>query len=327
MSVLVIFTGPEDKKLIRLRLPGRHMFQRIFLKWGEPVLVDDEEALHILKHPGFIQKGFSVNSWLDSNPGEYVAVRRHAALGDVIQLLMSLRDQLELQKKVTIETQNQYKEVVDYFWKPEVTGKPGIIVNFDGLAELDQTDAYYKTLHRVDIFRQTLGMDNTGALPLMMLEDHSDFWAKSTIRTPSEPYVVMNYKGSRPDNTINPDIVLDVIEGLRKNVRVIVMGAPISDHPDNYPDNLDFPSLFKVVANAKCTVVTDSGLLWVSHITHTPVLAMLRETTYETRVRYAHPNSQVLDLKKLSNGADDHLPFVYSEGPDVLVDKILEQLN
>lgn len=330
MSVLVVFTGPEDERLVRVRLPGLH-FEATFQRWKTPKMVPDEVWEHLQSQPGFIEKGFSLKQWLETNEDKSLVIRRHSALGDLIQLIMALHDKPELLFRVEIETQYRYQKFADYFWPTKIDKSKvstGLVLNFDGLVELDQTEDYYRKLHRIDIFREFLGIyQEEPQLPKFLEQDLSDYWKNARLRIPATDYYVINQKGSRYDNTLPPDLLQKLVDKLRETTRVVlVTTAPT--HPDDLPDDLEYPALFRVVANAKRLIVTDSGLLWVAHLTKTPTTLLLGNTTFETRLKYLPADKNFLDVKTLVDKYEhSYEKYLYDGDFLPFYDAVLEKLN
>lgn len=330
MSVLAVFTGPEDERLVRVRFQGKH-WEAIFKRWKTPVMVPDDVWEFLQKQPGFLEKGFSMNAWFEKHPDESITIRRHSALGDLIQLILALHERPHLLEKIELETQPRYKCFAKYFWPSRVDKKicpTGLVLNFDGLVELDQTEDYYRKMHRIDIFREFLGIyEEEPQAPKFLLEDHSPYWEKARIRTPAANYFVINQKGSRFDNTLPPDLLQALVNLLREKYRVVLVTND-PQHPDDLPDDLEYPALFKVVAQAKRVIVTDSGLLWVAHLTNTPVTAMLGNTTPETRLRYAPPASNHVDVKELVESYEHSFEkYLYEGDVNQLYYKVEEKIS
>lgn len=320
----ILYTGPQPSIGVGLYSAGLfHVFHR----WGAPVGFPDEIAEQILKNPGFIERGFAVRNWLEKNPGKRIELRRVSALGDVLQLLIALNDFPELKDRVRIFTQFRYKELVERFWGPSFSGQPDLVINFDGLVERDATDPEFSKFHRIDIYRQALGFPCE--VPCKFLEqDHSSYWTSAILDLPGTPYWILNQKGSRIDNSLHPETLKSCVEILRKKIPVVL----ITDNPQSeldYPDNLPWRELFKLVAGAKRVICTDSGLLWVAHFTRTPVTVILRKSRPEQRLTYAPSGSRCVDLltfpeSELSRGTE---PYVFSGSPEMLAEQILKSFE
>lgn len=329
----IVYTGPQESTQIRIHRP--RLYIQNFQRWKKPVNVPDEYADPILKMPGFIEEGFSLKSWLQKrgNQNSYIEITRVAALGDLLQLIMALRDEDFFDGKFLIKTQERYNGIVEAYIPPipkEWRKKdPILCLHLDGLVERDHEEgSRFVEMHRVDIFRETLGVDYTGRPRMLDKMDLSHFWKVSSWE-PKKPksYVLMNFKGSRIDNTIQPDVLLETIRILRNHLRLVLIVPDdwdLPSHPDNYPDNMDYPTLFKMVHNADRVFVTDSGLLWVSHITNTPVIGMLRKTKPPQRLSYASEGTKHLDFNLLKSEPRTKDPYVYSGDPEELAEALLK---
>lgn len=324
----IIYTGPQNEVLIRLHKPAPQ-FNAIFRRWGKPVPVPECHVELILKMPGFIEKNFSMTQWLDRYPDSVVEIARYSALGDVLQLILALRDKSYLSNRIRIRTQESYKELATHFWFGNVAdpSKVTLRLNFDGLVEQDATSALFSGMHRVDIYRQALEFD-LNKKPIMMNEDLSAYWGDPRIKIPYGKYWVINRSGSRKDNSLDPLIIDEVVSKLRDKIQLVQIRDITkgdTDHPLDFHCGQDYPDLFYLVKNSQGVLVTDSGLMWVSHFTNTPIHVMLKSSPSSTRMNYAPDGSTHINLNKLEPFIPS--PYAWSGDSDLLVKALLNNLN
>lgn len=244
-----------------------------------------------------------VGSFLDELSARNVRefyIRRTFATGDVLMLVPLIRHLRCLGYDPFLMTKARYLDVLRLLGVRSFPYERSLGANvggygiwLDGTVEQDHVRPRLQKFHRIEIYSQALGLKklpkeldwscNTGRFPI----PQSEFY--------EEPYVVFQGGGSTFRKRLPAQTVLALIKRLNnEGVKILYIGDPIQlKSVDRRMTKLQFyaeslPELFSWIAKARCLITMDSGPLWISHFTQTPVVAIFGPTRPETRVTF-HP--------------------------------------
>jgi len=240
-----------------------------------------------------------INYWKDRGI-KRIFLRRTFAMGDILMLVPIVRYLRKLGFDPYIKTVNRYFSIlrqlnIDY--SPIGFGPDGGGIELDKTVERDHSHSKLQKYHRIQIYMLALGFDsfpetldwryNEKNFP--KLEELKGFKFKK------KDYIVFQGSGSTKAKTLPKVRIESLINTLNENgIKVVYIGNSITlnlDKPEltdmacvKYP----FPQLFPLFKHAKAAVIMDSGPLWLSHFTETPIVVIFGPTSPETRLHY-HP--------------------------------------
>jgi len=210
-------------------------------------------------------------------------LQRTFALGDMLMLVPVIRYLRTLGYDPWIRTTDLFTKILDYLGVfVEMVEHPhhleGHGISLDGVIERDHRDKALSHIHRVYIYLKALGLEK--------MPKELD-WSYDLSRFPEpevgdEPYVVLQDGGSTHKKRLaeGSDYMRDRLE--RQGVRVISIGDLFKKQKKSTLH------LFSLIAKAKCLITMDSGPLWISHFTKTPIVAIFGPTRPEERL-FLHP--------------------------------------
>lgn len=223
-------------------------------------------------------------------------IQRTFALGDMLMLVPVVRYLRTLGYDPWIRTSDSFKEILDYLGiLVELKERPhlgGFGVVLDGVIERDHRDRSLSYFHRVHIYLKALGVEempekvdwscNLSQLPEVRIED--------------EPYIVFQDSGSTSVKRLQ-NAAVEYIRAKLKSAGVkvvsisgtsLVQAGKWDEQRINFERFDPVLCLFNVIAKAKCLISMDSGPLWISHFTQTPVVCIFGPTRPEERLTL-HP--------------------------------------
>jgi len=152
-------------------------------------------------------------------------------------------------------------------------GEYGILM--DGVVEQDHSRIKLSVMHRVDIYFTALGFSK---IPNKL--DWSVDFKKLPKLNINTDYIVLQTQGSTKMKQLSALATVSLIRFFEeKGISVVQIRED---------RNRSIEGLFALIAGAKVLVTMDSGPLWVSHMTRTPVVALLGPTRESERLIY-HP--------------------------------------
>lgn len=210
-------------------------------------------------------------------------IQRTFALGDMLMLVPVVRYLRTFGYDPRIRTSDLFKEILTYLGiLVELTERPhlgGFGIVLDGTIERDHRDRSLSYFHRVHIYLKALGVKE---LP-EKVDWSCDLSQLPKIDVGDGPYIAFQDSGSTPVKRLQSDSVRYIYEGFKKEgVKVISISDTIGKH---LPSALH---LFALIAKAKCLISMDSGPLWISHFTKTPVVCIFGPTRPKERLTL-HP--------------------------------------
>jgi len=214
-------------------------------------------------------------------------INRTHALGDVL-MLRSLIPAVKRKKDIDVKV---YADAYDFLVTSLNTYKASTYsINLSGTVELDHSiNTKWSKKHRIDIFAEALGVK--------FKKDDLDFSLDFISEKPliDEKYIVIQGSGSSDVKTLKEDAYNTVLYELsvafpEHKILVLNHKKPTIDinKTSVSGSKLPFPDFWNVIKNADFCVCLDSGPLWVTHFTKTPVIALLGSTPIKTRLTY-HP--------------------------------------
>jgi len=221
--------------------------------------------------------------FLDESKCKRLVVARHYALGDLLLLIPVLR---LLKTKlyyphITLVTHPRFVEhyilktlgkgVYDAFATDDALArnqvKYDVGVHLSGVLERDHTQEPYQTTHRVQIFLDWFGLDESVSWETELS------WKKSD-------YVVLQTGGSHRHKELPIETREHLVKRLQKEklkVRCVGNGHWVSDE-----------KFLNLIGSARCLITMDSAPLWISHFTKTPTVLILGPTRHTERLTM-HP--------------------------------------
>lgn len=227
-----------------------------------------------------------------------IYLQRTFSLGDVLALVPVVRYLKMLHYKPYIRTLPQYHEILNYLGikyqsVDESTEHHGIILDWQ--VELERIDLRLSYFHRVNLYATALGLKG--------VENFDWNWGCELEKLPkfdfdldTDPYVIFQGKGSLLQKSLDNKVIGQLIRAMNLDgIRVVYIGEVIEEFEDIDERMTKFLfktrgllELFSWIARAKCLLCMDSGPLWISHFTRTPLVAILGPTRPEERISF-HP--------------------------------------
>lgn len=235
--------------------------------------------------PAFVK--VPIDEWYSSiqKKGLPVLINRSRALGDVL-MLRSLLPFLKQEKGIRTVTKT---DQLDFLFN-DLNEKANCIFSFnvDNTVEKDHSFTRFSKMHRIDIFAEAFDLK----IKPKNLDFSLDFLGDRLIK---DEYIVVQGSGSADVKTIKDNVFNDVILSLSatfpdKKILVLDNRKPTSDINNIIISGtkFSFPDFWNIIKHASFMVCLDSGPLWVSHFTKTPIIALLGSVPIKTRLTY-HP--------------------------------------
>lgn len=260
--------------------------QSFFNKALDPITVEPHQAVDTTMIHGDTSDVLTpVGSFLnvlDKKKIKRFYIHRTFALGDILMLVPVIR---ALRKygydpylrttrwaKTFLDLLNIEANVTEIHHHP-IEGDYGIML--DGIVEQDHVRPILSGLHRVDTYFKALGMQK---IPRKL--DWSMDLKRLPKADPEGDYVAFFPSGS----TFRKQLPIETREWIlkafkEKDISVVQIGIG---------SEISIEKLFAAIAEAKCLVTMDSGPLWISHFTRTPVITLLGPTRASERLS-RHP--------------------------------------
>jgi len=227
-------------------------------------------------------------------------LRRTFAMGDVLMLIPIVRYLRTLGFDPYIKTVQRYFNIIRRFNIEIILtgfGPDGAGIELDGTVELDHTRREIQNLHRIDIYLTALGF-NKFPEKLDWGYDKRNFPTFEQLKSfkfKKKDYVIFHGSGSTKAKTLPKVRIEGVINTLNeKGIKVIYIGNSIQldlkepEMTEVACVKYNFLQLFPIFEHAKAAITMDSGPLWISHFTKTPMVGIFGPTDPNTRLTY-HP--------------------------------------
>ncbi len=261
------------------------VIQSFFISTVNPLTIQPHQAVEVSQihgdFPNILQPIDSFINYLDIKNVKRFYIYRTFALGDILMLVPVIRALRERGYDPYLKTIKWAKPVLDLLGiestilrsrNPE-EHEYGIMM--DGLVEQDHMRPKLSKIHRVDIYFKALGLEK---IPKTL-----DWGIDLTKLPPSGlkgKYVVLQTAGSTVKKRLSNDVKKSLIKSFKRDgINVVTIGEG---------NALSLGKLFAVIAGAKCLITMDSGPLWISHFTKTPVVGIFGPTRPAERMIY-HP--------------------------------------
>jgi len=230
----------------------------------------------------------SMDEWYRSirKEGLPLLVKRSRALGDVL-MLRSLMPYLKKEKDISIHVLSNQ---LDFIFQDVNTRENSVFsFNIDNTVEKDHSFTRFSKMHRIDIFAEAFDLK----IDSRVLDFNLDFSSKE--RLFKDDYILVQGTGSADVKTLNDKLFNRTVQVLResfpdKKILILDNRKPTTDINNIMVSKVkySFSDFWNIVKYASFMVCLDSGPLWVSHFTKTPVVALLGSTPISTRLTY-HP--------------------------------------
>lgn len=247
-----------------------------------------------------VQPVSSVIEYFKSKEIKRFFLRRTFAMGDMLMLIPIVRYLRTLGFDPTIKTVQRYFNIIRRFNIEIILtgfGPDGAGIELDRTVELDHSHQKMQSLHRIDIYLTALGF-NKFPKKLDWEYDKRNFPTFEQLegfKFKKKDYVIFQGSGSTKAKTLPKARIEGVINALNKEgVKVVYIGNSIqldlkeSEMTEVACVKYSFLQLFPMFEHAKAAIVMDSGPLWLSHFTKTPIVGIFGPTDPNTRLTY-HP--------------------------------------
>jgi len=227
-------------------------------------------------------------------------LRRTFAMGDVLMLVPIVRYLRTLGFDPYIKTGRRYMNILNRFGIETCStgfGPDGVGIELDGTVERDHTQPSLQKFHRIDIYLMAIGFDKFSK-KLEWEYDKKNFPVFTQLKNfkfKKKDYIIFQGSGSTGAKSLSKERIEGVINSLNsKGEKVVYIGNPVILNLEK-PEmtevacvKYNFLQLFPMFEHAKTAIVMDSGPLWVSHFTKTPLVGIFGPTNPNTRLTY-HP--------------------------------------
>jgi len=261
------------------------VIQSFFVSTVNPLTIQPHQAVEVSQihgdFPDVLQPIDSFIKYLDTRKVKRFYIYRTFALGDILMLVPVIRELRKRGYDPYLKTIRWAKPVLDLLGiesdilRPHHSSENEYGIMMDGLVEQDHMRPKLSKIHRVDIYFKALGIEK---LPKKL------DWSIDLSRLPSSglkgKYVVLQTAGSTVKKRLSNDARTALIKAFKNDgVHIVTIGEG---------NALSLEKLFAVIADAKCLITMDSGPLWISHFTKTPVVGIFGPTRPTERITY-HP--------------------------------------
>jgi len=273
--------------IFKIAFNGTSTIQSFFTSSSAcPLTVEPYQAVDVSQiHGDTSGTLLPINSFLDYLDIKGIKrfyIHRTFALGDILQLVPVVRALRKQGYDPYLKTIRWAKPILDLLDIESVMvtsrrylsrGEYGIMM--DWLVEQDHRRAELSCLHRVDIYFKALGVEDS--------LDELD-WSMNMEKFPSSgvkgKYIALQTTGANSRKRLSFNTKNFMVKAFKKaGIPVVIIGEG---------NMMPLGQLFAVIAGAKCLVTMDSGPLWISHFTKTPVIAIFGPTRPAERLTY-HP--------------------------------------
>ena len=260
--------------------------QSFFISTVNPLTIQPNQAVDTSQihgdFPDILQPINSFIKYLDTKKAKRFYIYRTFALGDILMLVPVIRELRKRGYDPYLKTIRWARPVLELLGIESSILRPqhspeehdyGIMM--DGLVEQDHMRPKLSKIHRVDIYFEALGIEK---MPKKL------DWNMNFDKLPPSglkgKYVVLQTAGSTVKKRLSFETRQSLVKALRQDgVHVVTIGEGSS---------LSLEKLFAIIAGAKCLITMDSGPLWISHFTKTPVVGIFGPTRPSERMIY-HP--------------------------------------
>lgn len=202
-------------------------------------------------------------------------LHRSSALGDILMMMALAQTQ---QDCCCSFDRNRFAEL-NAVYHPDLRGRTGLIL--DGEVEQDHRDSPAAPPHRVDMMAAAAGFQIKTV----------DWTLPFDVPKRDVPRfdVLVQAGGSTPVKRLNPGVLQPALLRLvDSGLSVGLVGSDASGSWSHRLDDLrgrtDLWDLWNLVARAAVVITQDSGVLWISHFTRTPVVLLCGPTHAESRL-------------------------------------------
>ena len=263
-----------------------------------------------------IQSGITLPDQLKQKPNSTVAFFRTFALGDILLLtpVFNWLKEHYPESRILFVTVGGFKTVFQYWSEVESCDRRLIPIRdydvgyfLNGIVERDHSGGPESYKHRLDLYCEFLGVPKIKD-PLFTLpySDKERSWAELTLRDlkkAGKPIVVMQAFGSTTIKKFSLKKTLQIAYGLLEVCSIVLVHNHKEETNDiegmmNLTGKTNVHELTALIDCADAVVSMDSGVLWISHCTQTPVIALLGPTREEERLSY-HRNYHLVNLSKM----------------------------
>jgi len=292
------------KKIFNYGINTSRIHQGFYRSGGDnsPVNVAPNCAIEISELPrlNVIQPIPSVIKYFKGKGITRFYMRRTFAMGDVLMLVPIVRYLRTLGFDPYIKTRDKYIGILELFGietRPLGFGPDGAGIELDRTVELDHSHPEMQKLHRINIYLTALGFDKFpeklewgyDKKKFPAFEELKDFKFKK------KDYMIFQGSGSTRAKSLSKERIEDIINALnRKGRKVVYIGNSVRLNLEK-PEMVqmacvryNFLQLFSMFENARAALIMDSGPLWLSHFTRTPIVVIFGPTDPSTRLTY-HP--------------------------------------
>lgn len=248
----------------------------------------------------------SIDAILLDNPSARICLYRSYAMGDMIMLLPIIHYIKDKYRNVNLTLCTSEK----FFWIFKNLGIQIIsqrnlydvnnydyIFMLDGCLERDHNIEKYKRMHRVENYAESLGINFCDIKP-----NYSSNIATNKIecKDNGKKNVLLQLRGSTEAKNLNKDTLQYICNELSKKYNIYPTDYSKGFIKCNNDDLMGqgIMTVYNFMSNIDCAITFDSGLLWMSHMTETPVVCIIGPTFPESRLSFSPMNIEHIDLSK-----------------------------
>ncbi len=285
-----------------INISGIH--QGFYGNWDNmPINVAPDCAFDISELPYISKVILPVSSVIDYFKSKGIKrffLRRTFAMGDVLMLVPIVRYLRTLGFDPYIKTRPRYIDILERFGIGVRTigfGPDGAGIELDRTVELDHSHPEMQKFHRIDIYLTAIGFDK---FPSKLDWEYDKkkfpvFEELENFKFKKKKYIVFQGSGSTKAKSLSKIRIEGIINSLnRKGENVVYIGNLVEldlEQPELTQVacvKYSFFKLFPMFEYAKAALIMDSGPLWLSHFTKTPIVVIFGPTDPNTRLTY-HP--------------------------------------
>jgi len=287
--------------VIKLGVNETGLEQTFYLKSGNPLTLQDKVAGDFTERQGGVPSGFRpVKNFLEFLTDQHVNrffIQRSFALGDTLMLIPVIRWLRSYGWDCYARVMAEYVPIFEKMGVPAMTTRAsnkdyGLLT--DWIVERDMSDPDLAKMHRTHIYLKAAGVNDEVRWEDLDWSCRIENFEAQPDEFLDDSYIVFQGQGANKRKQLSQVTIENIIASFNaRGVRIYYLGEPEQLNIDMkmnkvWRSTASLSHMFHIIARASAMVAVDSGPMWMSHFTSTPVVAILGPSHWRQRLSM-HP--------------------------------------